>query len=529
MFCDSCGADLSNNNGICLSCGQSAADGAGGRRLVIGRETDCDILLERDDVSRHHAEITIRSGGVLYVRDLESSFGTFVDGQQISEGRLARGAELRLGSVVVPWGLLNQLINADPVATMSPPPPMAAPPLLPYVAPPVMQAAPGIALPIAHPSPDVAANEPPVAEPASTAEEGGARGKRKKRPRKPRKPLTQQAKKTIAISGSVGGVVVVLLQLMIVCPQWFPFLFGISTQQAAQIAMAEVQRHPDLEPHVRDYQRRLAPVHSISSRVAPLRGFTDRIDEYRNLNITVAGFSMSVWDTLVTMDTSGYLAVIDRVYMQLREVVHIADALNRIIESIPASMRRFNSAMRDLRQSPSTDHINGLLGAAKQLNLALSGLLQPMEYLKERIDLLYEVFRTIHAVVVSTLEGLRGVSEYTRPVTAALGRVVDAVGWVKQQVDAIVLPARNDLSATAAIAESLDGLIIVDDGAGVVKLAPQVDYSSLPPADTVAALHLDDVPDMETVMSGESFLGCICSSPGSVRAAPFGLGRLLGL
>ena len=51
-------------------------------RLVIGRGSDCDLVLDEPEMSRRHAVIE-NSGDGIYLRDLGSSNGTFVNGVQV--------------------------------------------------------------------------------------------------------------------------------------------------------------------------------------------------------------------------------------------------------------------------------------------------------------------------------------------------------------------------------------------------------------------------------------------------------------
>lgn len=63
----------------------------------IGRQ-DCDIVLKDDTISRSHASI-INSNGEYYIQDLNSTNGTFVNNQRISQTPLTDGDNIRLGSV----------------------------------------------------------------------------------------------------------------------------------------------------------------------------------------------------------------------------------------------------------------------------------------------------------------------------------------------------------------------------------------------------------------------------------------------
>ena len=61
--------------------------------LTVGREQTCDVRLDDPHVSRTHAALE-RRGGAVYVQDLGSSGGTYVNGTP------AMNAELRQGDVV---------------------------------------------------------------------------------------------------------------------------------------------------------------------------------------------------------------------------------------------------------------------------------------------------------------------------------------------------------------------------------------------------------------------------------------------
>jgi DNA-binding winged helix-turn-helix (wHTH) protein len=68
---------------------------------LAGRDDACAIVIDASTVSRHHARITVISGEVT-IDDLESTNGTHVNGERISEPtRLGLGDELALGSEVL--------------------------------------------------------------------------------------------------------------------------------------------------------------------------------------------------------------------------------------------------------------------------------------------------------------------------------------------------------------------------------------------------------------------------------------------
>ena len=63
--------------------------------LVVGRHPDCDARLNSPRVSRWHCCLTEVDGEV-WVRDLGSTNGTWIDGQRVSSGRLRIGDVLAI-------------------------------------------------------------------------------------------------------------------------------------------------------------------------------------------------------------------------------------------------------------------------------------------------------------------------------------------------------------------------------------------------------------------------------------------------
>lgn len=70
--------------------------------LAIGRVEDNDIIIDDDNfISSHHARIEIRPEGV-WVVDLQSTNGSFVNGQRLTGERSVRkGDRIQVGSTVL--------------------------------------------------------------------------------------------------------------------------------------------------------------------------------------------------------------------------------------------------------------------------------------------------------------------------------------------------------------------------------------------------------------------------------------------
>jgi pSer/pThr/pTyr-binding forkhead associated (FHA) protein len=67
-------------------------------RTTIGRVEDNIFQIPEASVSSHHCEVQLR-GNEFFIQDLNSTNGTFINGEKISEGALKPGQTLRLGNV----------------------------------------------------------------------------------------------------------------------------------------------------------------------------------------------------------------------------------------------------------------------------------------------------------------------------------------------------------------------------------------------------------------------------------------------
>ncbi|MEJ8856581.1 FHA domain-containing protein [Variovorax robiniae] len=62
----------------------------------IGRATGNDLVIDSERVSRFHALVTVENGAV-WIRDLKSSNGTFVNGHRIVSRALSNGDGILIG------------------------------------------------------------------------------------------------------------------------------------------------------------------------------------------------------------------------------------------------------------------------------------------------------------------------------------------------------------------------------------------------------------------------------------------------
>lgn len=67
-------------------------------KTTVGRLEDNAFQIPEGSVSSHHCEI-IQKGMEILIRDLNSTNGTFINGQQVTEAQLRPGQILRLGNV----------------------------------------------------------------------------------------------------------------------------------------------------------------------------------------------------------------------------------------------------------------------------------------------------------------------------------------------------------------------------------------------------------------------------------------------
>jgi len=69
--------------------------------VVIGRSSNVDVVIVEDMVSRSHARLTFDPAGNVYIEDLQSTNGTFVNGERITKTRLQEGDRVLIGTSIL--------------------------------------------------------------------------------------------------------------------------------------------------------------------------------------------------------------------------------------------------------------------------------------------------------------------------------------------------------------------------------------------------------------------------------------------
>jgi two-component system, cell cycle response regulator len=71
-----------------------------GGTFEIGRSSKCDLMIDQDSVSRHHARIARSREGRYSVADLGSTNGTYVNDVHVSEQNLTDGDQVKIGRTI---------------------------------------------------------------------------------------------------------------------------------------------------------------------------------------------------------------------------------------------------------------------------------------------------------------------------------------------------------------------------------------------------------------------------------------------
>jgi pSer/pThr/pTyr-binding forkhead associated (FHA) protein len=90
-------------------------------KTTIGRVEDNTFQIAEPSVSSHHCEILLRGSDVV-VRDLNSTNGTFINGEKVTETVIKPGQVLRLGQIEMRLETESTPASAIPATTPTPAP-----------------------------------------------------------------------------------------------------------------------------------------------------------------------------------------------------------------------------------------------------------------------------------------------------------------------------------------------------------------------------------------------------------------------
>ena len=169
-------------------------------RTTVGRVEDNTFQIADGSVSSHHAEIILRGSEIL-IRDLNSTNGTFINNEKVTEAVLKPGQALRFGQVEL------KIDDGKPVAAPSAPTPANAPGAAPAPAP-------------AAPSPSKKTVEGTMIIPRGVSleqlEQGGARAPGFDTKGTGFSKKTNKANTYFIIGGIIVGIIIVVLILIAV-------------------------------------------------------------------------------------------------------------------------------------------------------------------------------------------------------------------------------------------------------------------------------------------------------------------------
>lgn len=87
--------------------------------MVIGRDSECEIVVHDNSLSRAHAQVVKRENGQFYIKDLNSTNGTYLNDQKLTPGIVVgvkNGDLLKMGNVIFKFigkGKIDNVFHKD--------------------------------------------------------------------------------------------------------------------------------------------------------------------------------------------------------------------------------------------------------------------------------------------------------------------------------------------------------------------------------------------------------------------------------
>ena len=91
--------------------------------IIVGRSSDLDMVLVEDMVSRRHARFAFADEQI-WIEDLGSTNGTFVNGEKIKRARLKEGDRVLIGTSILKV-IASEVAQGEPISQSQPPQPRA--------------------------------------------------------------------------------------------------------------------------------------------------------------------------------------------------------------------------------------------------------------------------------------------------------------------------------------------------------------------------------------------------------------------
>lgn len=93
--------------------GETITHAVRGASAVVGRSSECDVVIPEIGISRMHARVEL-DGGAWKIIDLESVNGMFVNGVRVSAARLCSGDRIMLGQIGIDVLISGESMPAGP-------------------------------------------------------------------------------------------------------------------------------------------------------------------------------------------------------------------------------------------------------------------------------------------------------------------------------------------------------------------------------------------------------------------------------